>query len=319
MATAIAIAGVRLAKASGIIDEVFLNRIVIALGCSLALAATAMVARADVRDVRPKPGTALDGPPAVLVSRQLLARAHLAIGDVVTLAADPQEKDARAARFRIAGVYEPTPDPMKFNVERLEARLHLDDLLSLTADSSDPASNESVTSINVALAQPADAAEFSRRVFTRVPLLSVNPAAGEENSTFAVIDRFHTAIAAVTVIGSTAFLLALMVIRAEERRETVGILRLIGISRKTILTEVIVEGLLVALAGAVFGVAIAIAAQRGVNLIFQARYDTTLVFVRVTPSIAFRSVAVAVPVGVVAGAVASWTLLRRSAAALVKR
>jgi ABC-type lipoprotein release transport system permease subunit len=305
---------------------VFLNRIVIAAGCSLTLALAAVVlARADVRDVVRgvvragglKPDAASGAPRDVLVSRQLLARAHLAIGDVVTLAADPRED--RAARFRIAGVYEPTPDPMKFNVERLEARLHLDDLLSLTSDPSDPASNEAVTSINVALAHPADAAGFSSRLFARVPMIGSSPAAGAESSTFTVIDRFHTAIAVVTVMGSTAFLLALMVIRAEERRETVGILRLIGISRKTILTEVIVEGLLVALMGAVFGVAIAIAAQRVVNLIFQARYDTTLVFVRVTPSIAFRSVAVAVPVGVVAGAVASWTLLRRSAAALVRR
>jgi cell division protein FtsX len=110
-----------------------------------------------------------------------------------------------------------------------------------------------------------------------------------------------------------------MVIRAEERKETVGILQLIGISRTSILIEVIVEGLLVAIGGAMFGVTLALLAQRGINLIFQARYDTTLVFVRVTPSIALRSVAVAVPVGVVAGAVASWTLLRRGAAALVRR
>ena len=308
----------------------FLNRIVIAFGCSLVWAAVVM-ARADVGDigdVRLKPDAtpdavpdatrdaAPDAPPDVLVSRQLIARAKLTIGDVVTVAADPA--GTRATRFRVAGVYEPTPDPMKFNVERLEARLHLDDLLSLTADPSDPASTESVTSINVALANPADADAFFRTLAARIPLVGASPA-GAESATFTVIDRFHTAIAAVTVIGSTAFLLALMVIRAEERKETVGILRLIGISRQTILVEVIVEGLLVALGGAVFGVAIAMAAQRGVNLIFQARYDTTLVFVRVTPSIAIRSVAVAVPVGVVAGAVASWTLLRRGAAALVRR
>jgi ABC-type lipoprotein release transport system permease subunit len=257
------------------------------------------------------------GAPDVLVSRQLMARANLKIGDVVTVAADPA--GVRGARFRVAGVYEPTPDPMKFNVERLEARLHLDDLLSLTADLSDPGSTESVTSINVALADPRGANQLSRMLAVRIPLLRSSPAAGAESSTFTVINRFHTAIAAVTVIGSTAFLLALMVIRAEERKETVGILRLIGISRQSILTEVVIEGLLVALAGAVVGVAIAMVAQRGVNLIFQARYDTPLVFVRVTPSIALRSVAVAVPVGVIAGAVASWTLLRRSAAALVKR
>ena len=68
----------------------------------------------------------------------------------------------------------------------------------------------------------------------------------------------------------------------------------------------VVEGLLVAVAGAVFGVLIAALAQRGVNRFFQARYDTTLVFMRVTPAIALRSIAVALPVGVVAGVVASW-------------
>jgi putative ABC transport system permease protein len=286
---------------------VFLGRVVIACGCAAALATVV-----SAWDVRLKP----DATPDVLVSRQLLAHAHLTIGDVVTVAADPA--GARAAQFRVAGVYEPTPDPMKFNVERLEARLHLDDLLSLTADPSDPASNESVTSINVALADPAGAATFSRTLAARL-LLRANPAADAESATFTVIDRFHTAIAAVTVLGSTAFLLALMVIRAEERKETVGILRLIGISRKSILIEVIIEGLLVAIGGAVFGVTVALLAQRGVNLIFQARYDTTLVFVRVTPAIALRSVVVAVPVGVIAGAVASWTLLRRDAAALVRR
>ena len=286
----------------------FQRRKVIAFGCAAGLAAVAS-ARADA-PLKP------DATPDVLVSRQLLAHAHLSIGDVVTVAAD--STGVRAAKFRVAGVYEPTPDPMKYNVERLETRLHLDDLLSLTADPFDPASNESVTSINIALAEPATAATFSRTLASRL-LLRATPAADAESATFTVIDRFHTAIAAVTVLGSTAFLLALMVIRAEERKETVGILRLIGISRTSILIEVIVEGLLVAIGGAVFGVTVALLAQHGVNLIFQTRYDTTLVFVRVTPSIALRSVAVAVPVGVIAGAVASWTLLRRDAAALVGR
>ena len=71
---------------------------------------------------------------------------------------------------------------------------------------------------------------------------------------FAVLDRFHWAIAIVTVTGSTAFLLALMVMRAEERREIIGILRLMGIPTRSILAEVLLEGLLIATAGAVFGV-----------------------------------------------------------------
>ncbi len=55
------------------------------------------------------------------------------------------------------------------------------------------------------------------------------------------------------------------------------------------------------------------------NRFFQWRYDTVLVFLRVTPSIAWRCVALAVPLGVLAGLVASWTLLRREILALLRR
>ncbi len=257
-------------------------------------------------------------PPDILISRQLLRNAHLSVGDIVTLAADPAGK--RAARFRIAGAYEPTPDPMKFMLPRLEARVHLPDLIALTTDPADPLAAESVGAINVRLLDPAAAAAFADDFRARsIGLVVRSTARAGAPDPFAVLERFHLAIAAVTVFGSTAFLLALMVIRAEERRETVGVLRLIGISRRSVLLEVVAEGLLVALAGAAVGVIVAAAAQHFVNGFFQRRYDTALVFVRVTPRIALESIAVAVPVGVVAGVVASWTLLRRNAIALVRR
>jgi ABC-type lipoprotein release transport system permease subunit len=127
------------------------------------------------------------------------------------------------------------------------------------------------------------------------------------------------AISAVTMVSGTAFLLALMVIRAEERRETVGILRLVGMSRRSLLSTVAFEGLLVAALGALFGVLLAYASEGLVNRIFQARYDTTLVFVRVTPSIALRAVAVAVPLGILAGVGASWTMLHREVLSIFRR
>ncbi len=266
-----------------------------------------------------RPAFAAPAAPDILVSRQLLVKAHLSVGDIVTLSADTA--GARARKFRVAGVYEPTPDPMKFNVERIEARLHLEDVLGLAADPGDTSSADAVSAINVTLGDASNAAgrQFQRSLSARSPFIFSTSTRENDSVTFVVIDRFHTAIAAVTVIGSTAFLLALMVIRAEERKETVGVLRLIGISRKTIMIEVVVEGLLVAVAGAAFGVLIAAGAQHAVNSFFQARYDTTLVFMRVSPRIAMRSIAVAIPVGVVAGAVASWTLLRRGTSALVRR
>lgn len=258
-----------------------------------------------------------EAPAPVLLSRQLLARAHVSIGDVITLATDARGTSART--FRVAGVYEPTPDPMRFTAERIEARVHLPDLVDLLA-APDAGSADTVNTINVRLADPADAARFISDVSARMPGLDVRPTSRPpEGDPFAVLDRFHLAISLVTVAGSTAFLLALMVIRADERRETVGALRLLGISRRSLLLEVAIEGLLIASAGAVFGALVAFAAEGIVNRVFQARYDTTLVFVRVTKSIALKSIGLALPLGVAAGVGASWTLLRRDILSLVRR
>jgi ABC-type lipoprotein release transport system permease subunit len=154
-----------------------------------------------------------------------------------------------------------------------------------------------------------------------VPGIFARPTARARDGSdpFVVLERFHLAVAIVTVIGSTAFLLALMVMRSEERRETVGIIRLLGVSQRFVLLVVLAEGVLIAAAGAVFGVLVALAAEGGVNQFFQWRYDTTLVFVRVSARIALQSVALAAPLGIVAGLVGSWTLLRRDIVTLVRR
>jgi putative ABC transport system permease protein len=257
--------------------------------------------------------------PEVLLSRQLLHDSGAHVGEVVTFATDARE--GRTMKFKVVGVYEPTPNPMKFSSRRLEARLHLSDLLALTDPSDDPLSQETVQSLNLTLVNPHEAAAVASAIGARAVGLVARPTvtATDDAEIFAVIDRFHRAIAIVTVVGSTAFLLALMVIRAEERREIVGILRLIGIPPRSILIEVLFEGLLIATGGALFGILVAELAQGVINRFFQWRYDTTLRFVEVTVPIAFQSVAVAVPLGVVAGLVASWALLGRNVLGLIRR
>ncbi|HET7221559.1 MAG TPA: FtsX-like permease family protein [Vicinamibacterales bacterium] len=257
--------------------------------------------------------------PSILISRQLSESRALRSGDVIRLSADRSGKGARP--FRIAGVYEPMPDPMRFAQRRLEARLHLPDLLALTTDPSDPAVGESVTSINVALRNPADAGAFSRDVVARLPTLAARPtdAPDERTGTFVVVERFHLAIAIVTVLGSAVFLLALMVMLVDERRGVVGTLRLMGFTRRRILMQVLAEGALIAIAGAVFGIAFAYAMQGVFNSFFQWRYDTTLIFLRITPAVVWRSLLIAVPLGIAASLIASWTLLRQPILALVRR
>jgi putative ABC transport system permease protein len=282
-----------------------------ALLVSLLVVASTAASRSSAPPPDPMPG--------VLLSRQLAESRGFRVGDVVRLSTDRDGQNARL--FRIEGTYEPTPDPMRFAQPRLEARLHLPDLLALTADPSDPAAAETVTTINVRLKNPSDANGFARDVAARLPGIVARPtdAPDERTGTFVVIERFHLAIAIVTVVGSAVFLLALMVMLVDERRTTVGILRLIGFTRGRILLQVFAEGALIALVGAAGGILFAYLTQGFFNRFFQWRYDTALVFLRVTPAVVWQSLLLALPLGIAASVIASWTLLRQQLLALIRK
>lgn len=274
--------------------------------------ATPVVARAAAPAAR-------QDPPGILVSRQLAEARGLAVGSVVRMSPEPDGTSALA--YTVVGIYEPTPDPARLGSAALEVRLHLPDLLDLTREPGAPSGADHVEGVNVALTDPADARSFARDVNARLPGVLARPsleAAGSAGP-FHVLQRFHLAIAVVTIVASTVFLLALTIMLVDERRETVGVLRLIGLPAHRILTQLAVEGVLVAGGGAVIGLLLALASETVINQFFQWRYDTALVFVRVTPAVALRCVAIAVPLGVTATVVASWALLRRNALRLARR
>jgi ABC-type lipoprotein release transport system permease subunit len=258
-------------------------------------------------------------PPPILISRQLAEAERLAVGSVVTLSADGSGRRART--FTVAGVYEPTPDPSRLGAVRRDVRLHLPDLLDLTRDPDIPSGTEHVSAINVALDDPADTTAFARDVTARVPGVLARPAreAAGSAAPFLVLERFHLAIATVTILAATIFLLALTVMLVDERREAVGVLRLIGLPVRRILAQILLEGLAVASAGAVFGLVLAVLSERLINAFFQWRYDTALVFVRISAEVALTSAAIGVPLGAAATVFASWALVRRGGLRLVRR
>jgi ABC-type lipoprotein release transport system permease subunit len=257
--------------------------------------------------------------PTVLVSRQLAESEGLTVGSIVRLATAADGSGARD--FRIAGIYEPTPDPARLGVLPRKVRLHLPDLLTLTRPPTTPAGSESIEGINIGLTNPAEVRAFSRDVNARMPGVLATPAteAAGTAGPFKVLERFHLAIAAVTIVAATVFLLALTIMLVDERRETVGVLRLIGLPIHRILVQVLIEGVVVAVTGAAFGLVLSLMSQRLINVFFQWRYDTALVFVRVTPSVAATCLAIAVPLGAGATVLASWALLRRNGLRLVRR
>jgi ABC-type lipoprotein release transport system permease subunit len=256
--------------------------------------------------------------PDILVSRQLAAAEHLVVGATVRLSSSASGGDAR--EFRVAGIYEPTPDPERLGQVPREVRMHLPDLLDLDRRPDVLAGAEPVEGINVTLVDPRQARPFARTVQSAMPGLIARPASESAPAgPFRVLERFHPAIATVTIIAATVFLLALTIMLVDERRETVGVLRLIGLPVRRILTQILLEGLLVASVGALFGLGLALVSEGLINRFFQWRYDTALMFVHISPDVAAKCIWIAVPLGAAATVCASWALLRRNGLRLARR
>lgn len=285
-----------------------MRRRLVSLAALIVLASGALPARAQS-----------DPPVPILISRQLAEAYTLSRGDTIRLSAEAS--GAKPRKFRIADIYEPTPDPMELTASKFKARVHLPDLLSMTAASDALPGTETVDNINIRLKDPGDRRTFARDLMARMPAIVAEPIenASSAASTFIVIRRFHLAIALVTIIASTVFLLALSLMLVDERRETVGILRLIGLESRRVLVQVFLEGLLIAIGGAVFGLFLALASQLAINRYFQWHYNTALVFVRVTPLVWLECLLIAVPLGVAATVTASWMLLKRHGLSLARR
>ena len=69
----------------------------------------------------------------------------------------------------------------------------------------------------------------------------------------------------MTILSATVFLLALTIMLVDERRETVGVLRLMGLPVRRILIQVLLEGILIASVGGIFGLMLAKASESFIN------------------------------------------------------
>jgi putative ABC transport system permease protein len=133
------------------------------------------------------------------------------------------------------------------------------------------------------------------------------------------VSRFHRAIGVITIVASSIFLLCIMVLKVEERRRDIAALRLMGISRSSVVWSIIIEAALVAVLGSVLGVALGWIVSFFVNWHYQAVYRTPLYFSIVTPPIVMLAVSLSLVLGIGAGILASMRLVRTPPLALFGR
>jgi len=101
-----------------------------------------------------------------------------------------------------------------------------------------------------------------------------------------------------------------MLLKVEERRRDAAVMRLVGIRRRTIFAALVLEAMAVALVGSAIGVVLALAAGSVTNLYYRRLFDTVLIFSSITPGIVMFSVALSLLLGVAAGSLAAFKLVR---------
>lgn len=254
-------------------------------------------------------------PPArsIAIDERLAAEAGLAVGDTVVLRAAPEDVGRPAI---VGAIVARGADPSDVARNENRVRLHLTQLQEIVGygDRVDRfAVATAGDSATTAVLERVNQVAFGFRAHRSADV------AVETSRTFAVVSRFHRAIGVITIVASAIFLLCIMLLKVEERRRDVAALRLIGISRATVVKSVVLEAAAIALAGAALGVGIGWGASHAVNAYYQGVYATTLRFSLVTPDIVLLAVGLSVVLGVAAGWLAALRLVRARPLALLGR
>jgi putative ABC transport system permease protein len=241
---------------------------------------------------------------SVALERSLAQQLKLRVGDTIRLGSAPDSMGRLAV---VSAIYEPRPDPAEIAKGVGHIRMHLPDLARLLG------ATDRVDRFGVALepgVRDDSAVSLLNRVAFGYQAYSSQVIARESSQTFVVVSRFHRAIAVITIVASAVFLLCIMLLKVEERRADAAVMRFVGVSRRTIFSALLLEAALIAVVGSLAGIVLAWLAGVLTNAYYQRFFNTTLIFSRITPGIVLFGVMLSLALGVVAGALAAWRLVR---------
>jgi putative ABC transport system permease protein len=250
----------------------------------------------------------------IAIDERLASDASLRVGDRVVLA--PEPNSPAGDTVRISAIVRRRADPSEVARSEYRVRLHLDHLQRLSGygDRVDrfavlTAGGDATDS----LLQRVNSVAFGFRAYPSREI------AVETSKTFLVVSRFHRAIGVITIVASATFLLCIMLLKVDERRRDVAAMRLMGISRSTVVRSVMLESSVIALVGSAFGVVLGFAVAAFVNAHYQSVYRTPLRFAIITPGTIAFSVLLSLVLGIGAGALAARRLARTPPLALFGR
>ena len=249
----------------------------------------------------------------VAIDDAFAERAHLKVGDRVSISARP---GTAGDTVIIGAIVRRGADPSEVARGDLRVWMHLDQLQAVAGY------GDRVDRFAIATTPAADIPRLIDRINAVAfgfQAYRSRDIAVETSRTFQVVSRFQRAIGIIIIGASSVFLLCIMVLKVEERRRDIAALRLMGISRATVMRAIVIEAALVAVLGSALGVVLGWAASLLVNWHYQALYRTPLAFSIVTPPTVAFAVSLSLVLGIAAGVMASLRLVRTPPLALFGR
>lgn len=247
---------------------------------------------------------ALQNPRTIAIDERLAQDAKIAIGDKLIVSPKP---GGAGDTVVVGAILKRTADPAEIARSEYVIRMHLGQLQDLAGY------GQRVDRFAVATTNPAqvDSAlnKINASAFGFQAYRSRDIAVGT-SQTFQVVSRFHKAIGFITIVASAIFLLCVMLLKVEERRRDVAALRLMGISRATVIKGIVAEAALLTLVGCALGTGIGYVSSYFINWYYQGIYRTPLYFSLITPQILTLAVSLSLVLGITAGLIASLRLVR---------
>lgn len=253
----------------------------------------------------------------IAIDEAFAERANLKLGDTLLVSLRPSATGAASKPVSatdrgdeaviISAIVKRGADPSEVARGDFRMRMHLDQLQRVSGY------GDRVDRFAIATTPAADidrTIERINRAAFGFKAYRSRDIAVETSRTFQVVSRFHRAIGVITVVASSVFLLCIMVLKVEERRRDIAALRLMGISRSSVVRSIVIESALVAVLGSVLGVVLGWFTSLLVNSHYQALYRTPLEFSIVTPPVVAFAVSLSLLLGIGAGLLASLRLVR---------
>jgi putative ABC transport system permease protein len=246
---------------------------------------------------------AVAAPPLILESR-LAQEMSLVAGDTVSLRLPGA---SASQRFVVSGFYTPPPDPAGISRTSRQAWMPLTDLEHFS--NRDDRVSRFVLSLQAhanadSLLDALNSTQLGFRAYR------ARDVARQSSQTFVVISNFHKAISILSILTGAAFLAAIVLLQVQELRRSLGVLRVIGISKRRIYTVVVGETILLANVGAAAGIGVAFLVSRLVNSYYRSYFATDLVFSSIEGWHVWLAFGIASLVGMVLGSIATTYLFK---------